>query len=190
MKKHIKVLLAVALSVLMVFGGLSVLAQSGLTGFRALAPGDMDPARAEHIERVARAALDNGLGVFLEVRADVHEQSGEAFYYVVFTPTAIVGPQGPAGRSGSDGRNGAQGPIGPSGPTGPTGPTGVTGAAGATGPMGPTGPTGAIGPSGIQGIQGEPGPQGEQGIQGIQGEIGPVGPEGPTGPTGADGLPA
>lgn len=144
MKKQFKVLIAVALSVLMVFGGLSVLAQSGLSGFRALAPEEMDPVMAEHIEKVARAALEDGLGVFLEVRADVHEESGEAFYYVVFTPDAIIGPRGPAGRNGKDGKDGKDGKVGKAGPVGPTGATGATGLTGPIGPTGPTGPAGEV----------------------------------------------
>jgi hypothetical protein len=164
MKRHIQVLIAVALSVLMVFGGLAVLAQSGLPSFRTLAPEDMDPARAEHIEKVARAALEDGLGVFLEVRADVFEESGETFYYVVFTPNAIVGPRGPAGRNGADGKDGTDGKDGKAGARGPIG------------PIGPTGPTGATGATGEPGIQG---------VQGPQGIPGPVGPQGEPGPTGA-----
>ena len=100
-------------SMMLLLGVFYALADNAAVGFRALNKEDMDPVMAEHIEKVAKAALEDGLGVFLEVRADVHEESGETFYYVVFTPNAIVGPQGPQGVKGDKGDKGDTGTVPP-----------------------------------------------------------------------------
>ncbi len=202
MKKQLMALLAMAMAVALLWSGIYALSEAGSqTGFNALSREDMDPELAAHMEKVAKAALEDGLGVMMEVRADESDSTGTTIYYVVFTPTAVQGQSAyelavSQGFSGSlsdwlaslKGETGATGATGPQGERGRAGKTGPAGPTGDTGPQGPAGAAGSTGAQGLKGDAGDTGPQGPMGSTGAAGMAGVTGATGPTGVTGAQGI--
>ena len=147
-KRIVTMLLGVILGTLLALSLTAYALDIQIAGYVRIPEERMEQPKAQNLEDLANAFLEQGYGVLVEVQAFRNEASGEETYMAVFIPEGVKGAKGDKGDTGPAGPTGADGAQGPAGPQGEQGVKGDKGDTGATGPQGPAGPQGEQGPVG------------------------------------------
>ena len=118
-KRIVTMLLGVILGTLLALSLTAYALDIQIAGYVRIPEERMEQPKAQNLEDLANAFLEQGYGVLVEVQAFRNEASGEETYMAVFIPEGVKGEQGPRGPQGATGLTGAKGDKGDTGPAGP-----------------------------------------------------------------------